>query len=183
MAADIDLRIADEGRPDLRGLVTIRDIGDGPVATLGTIEVTALRNIHPPLTDTFALSFRGAAAHVVFSGDTAFHPPLADFAKGADLLIHEAMLLPAVDALVARVGNGDDRLRTHLIRSHTSAEDAGRIAAMAGVGALALHHLVPSDDPAFGHDDWTRAVRSTWDGPLHIGQDGLKIDLSTPQAE
>ena len=30
MAADIDLRIADEGRPDLRGLVAVRVLGEGP---------------------------------------------------------------------------------------------------------------------------------------------------------
>ncbi|UWQ18378.1 MBL fold metallo-hydrolase [Jannaschia sp. M317] len=174
MADDIDLRIVDEGRPDLRGLVSIRTIDAGAVTRLDGISVTAMRVDHPPLTECFALSFAGAR-RVVFSADTAYYPPLADFAAGADLLIHEAMLPEAVRALVARVGNGDDRLLRHIERSHTSAADAARIAAQAGVKALALHHLLPSDDPDFGPDDWLAAVRPHWDGPLHLGRDGLRI--------
>jgi len=177
MADDIDLRIVDEGRPDLRGLVTILPYAEGPVTRFGTLSVEALRNVHPPLVDTFALRFSDAGKSVVFSGDTAYLPALANFARGADLLVHEAMLEEALPALVARVGNGDDRLMTHLKRSHTGAGDAARIAAAAGVKALALHHLVPSDDPAFTSDHWRAAVTPHWSGPFHLGHDGLRIDL------
>jgi hypothetical protein len=45
------------------------------------------------------------------------------------------------------------------------------------VRALALHHLIPSDDPAFGPVDWHRAVAPHWAGPLHLGRDGLRITL------
>ncbi|GIT91358.1 hydrolase [Jannaschia pagri] len=176
LADDIDLRIADEGRPDLRGLVTIHPLEAGMVTHIGPIEVRALRVDHPPLTDCFALSFAGRK-RVVFSADTAPFPPLADFARGADLLIHEAMLPQAVQALVARVGNGDGRLLRHIERSHTAAEDAARIATLAGVHALALHHLLPSDDPNFGPEDWTAAVAPHWSGPLYLGRDGLRIPL------
>lgn len=175
MQADIDLRIADEGRPDLRGLLVIEVIDPDEAIFIGDICVQAMRTIHPPLVDCYALSFKTPKRHVVFSGDTAFLPSLADFAHGADLLIHEAMLVEALDALMARIGNGDDRLMKHLLRSHTRAEDVGRIAQMAQVKALAINHLVPSDDPAFGPDDWERAIRKTWQGPLHIGHDGLRI--------
>jgi ribonuclease BN (tRNA processing enzyme) len=177
MAADIDLRIADEGRPDLRGLVEVRVLEEGPVEGLDGIGVRAMRVLHPPLVDCFALSFAGEGKRVVFSGDTAYLPALADFARGGDLLVHEAMLEAALPALVARVGNGDDRLMAHLRRSHTPAADAGRLAAAAGVGALALHHLIPSDDPAWTEADWRAAVAPQWDGPLHLGRDGLVITL------
>lgn len=178
MKADIDLRIADEGRPDLRGLIDIRVIAPDQTIDLGEITVNAMRTVHPPLVDCYALSFKSAARHVVFSGDTAYLPTMADFAKGADLLVHEAMLVAALDALMARIGNGDDRLMTHLLRSHTTAADAGKIASAAGVKALAINHLVPSDDPNFGPADWENAVRTTWTGPFHLGQDGLKITLT-----
>mgnify|MGYP003694539269 CR=1 FL=1 len=42
----------------------------------------------------------------MFSGDTAYNPKLAEFAKGADVLVHECMYLPAVDRLVAKTKNG-----------------------------------------------------------------------------
>jgi ribonuclease BN (tRNA processing enzyme) len=175
MAADIDLRIADEGRPDLRGLVSVRVLEQGPVEGMDGIDVRAMRVQHPPLVDCFALSFAGEGRRVVFSGDTAYLPAIADFARGADLLVHEAMLEAALPALVARVGNADGRLMAHLTRSHTSAADAARIAAAAGVGALALHHLIPSDDPAWTEAHWREAVAPHWSGRLHVGRDGMVI--------
>lgn len=177
MKADIDLRMEDEGRPDLSALVTFKALDEGEVMRVGDLAVVALRNEHPPLVDTFALRFAGGGHDVVFSGDTAYLPKLADFAKGADLLIHEAMLGDALEALCRRVSNGDDRLMQHLLRSHTMAGDAGNIATQANVGALALHHLIPSDDPDFTNIDWENALKGHWAGPLHIGKDGMRVDL------
>jgi len=68
-------------------------------------------------------------------------------------------------------------LMQHLMRSHTTAQDAARIATAAGVRALALHHLLPSDDPDFGPADWDAAVSPHWSGPFHLGTDGLRIAL------
>lgn len=177
MKADIDLRIEDEGRPDLRNLVAITDLDEGEVYRSEYFTVTAMRNIHPPLIDTFALRFQSAENAVVFSGDTAYLPALADFSKDADLLIHEAMLEEALGPLMKRIGNADDRLMKHWLRSHTFAHDAGKIATSANVKALALNHLIPSDDPDFTDEHWHNAVDSEWSGKLIIGQDGLRIDI------
>lgn len=177
MQADIDLRIEDEGRPDLRGMVTLHEVTLDQPMVFDVLQVTAMRTLHPPLIDTYALRFSTAEKAVVFSGDTAFLPALADFARGADLLIHEAMLGEALSALVARVGNGDDRLMRHLLRSHTLAADAAKIATQAGVKALALHHLIPSDDPEFGPSEWHASVAPHWNGPFHLGRDGMRIAL------
>ncbi|MEZ5924607.1 MAG: MBL fold metallo-hydrolase [Hyphomicrobiaceae bacterium] len=178
MRADIDLRMADEGRPDLRDLVRVRTLDAGDVTDVSGIAVRAMRNVHPPLIDTFALSFCSPTHHVVFSGDTAYHPPLAMFARNADLLIHEVMLEDALGPLMKRIGNADDRLMKHWLRSHTFAHDAARLATEAGVKALALNHLIPSDDPNFTEEHWEAAVRPHWSGPLHLGRDGLRIDLT-----
>jgi ribonuclease BN (tRNA processing enzyme) len=178
MEFDIDLRIEDEGRPDLRNLVEITEIGEGVVLEMPGLRVEAMRNVHPPIADSFALAFHGNGRKVVFSGDTVPLPQLAEFAAGADLLVHEAMLEEAVDALVARVGNTDGRLKRHLLRSHSLAPEVGRIAKAAGVRALALNHLIPADDPAFTPAHWEAAVRRHWGGPLHVGSDGLRIALA-----
>ena len=177
MQADIDLRIEDEGRPDLRAMVTLHEVTLDQPMVFDALQVTAMRTLHPPLIDTYALRFSTGEKAVVFSGDTAFLPALADFARGADLLIHEAMLGEALPALVARVGNGDDRLMRHLLRSHTLAADAAKIATQAGVKALALHHLIPSDDPEFGPSEWHASVAPHWNGPFHLGHDGMRIAL------
>ena len=178
---DIETRIADEGRPDLGQLFEAYDYADGLVFDDGVVRVTALRNNHPPVTDSFALrfDFTGAdqkAKSVVISGDTTFLPALADFAHGTDVLFHEAMYGPGIDALVARVKNGT-RLKQHLIASHTLVEDAGRIATAAGAKRLVLNHLIPADDPAVQPEHWRQAVRATWDGPLDVGYDGLVVTI------
>jgi ribonuclease BN (tRNA processing enzyme) len=175
MAFDIELRIADEGRPDIREMVDLQALREGAVLDEDGLHLRAMRNVHPPIEDSFALRFEGEGKAVVFSGDTAPMAEMVGFAKGADLLVHEAMLLEGVDALCARVGNGDDRLKTHLLRSHTPAGEAGRIATQAGVGALALNHLIPNDDPDFTESHWRAEVAPHWSGPLHIGRDGMVI--------
>lgn len=177
MAEDIETRIEDEGRPDLASLVSFHTVAADTPITEGSWTVTAQASIHPPLTESWSYAFRAGGKHVVFSGDTAFNPALADFARGADLLIHESMLAEGLVALQQRIGNGDDRLMRHWLRSHTLAEDVARTAQSAGVKALALHHLIPSDDPAFGPADWHRACAPHWSGPLHVGHDGLRISL------
>ena len=177
LAYDIDIRILDEGRPDIRRLVEIREYGEGLVHSAPDLTVTALRVDHPPVTECFALKFKSSMQTIVFSSDTTFFKPLSEFALAADVLVHEAMHPLGVDRLTARTGNGT-RLKAHLLASHTMAADVGRIAAFAEVGHLVLNHLVPADDPLITEADWVAEIRSTWQGPLTIGRDGLVINLS-----
>ncbi|MFN4205835.1 MAG: MBL fold metallo-hydrolase [Agrobacterium albertimagni] len=176
LAYDIETRIADEGRPDLASLVEIVEYGPGEIFRDSDLLVEALRVDHPPVTDCFALKFSGAGHTIVFSADTAPFPPLVDFARGADILVHEAMLPERLESIVRRTGNGA-RLREHLVASHSFAAGAAQIAMQAGVGMLVLNHLIPADDPAFTEDHWRAAVAPHWSGPLVIGRDGLAIAL------
>ncbi len=182
MEFDIEIRIADEGRPDIRELVRIEEFSEGPVFEEDGLKVSALRVEHPPVTDCFALRFDHAQGSAVFSADTAYFPPLADFARDADVLVHEAMLAEGVDRLVARTGNGA-RLKEHLLASHSFAAQAGQIATDAGVGRLVLNHLIPADDTAITPAHWEKAVRETWVGPLTIARDGLLVEFGTAAPE
>ncbi|MEZ5885273.1 MAG: MBL fold metallo-hydrolase [Paracoccaceae bacterium] len=177
MEFDIATRIEDEGRPDLRQLVTIHPVTPDAPMSFGDLTVTAIRTEHPPLVDCYAFRFQAGDKAVVFSGDTARLPALETFAAGANLLIHEAMLEPALPGLMARIGNGDGRLMHHWLRAHTTAEDAAKTAAAAGVGALALHHLIPSDDPDFTAAEWRANTAPHFAGEIHVGHDGLRIPL------
>lgn len=177
LAYDIETRISDEGRPPLETLIDVREFSEGAVVAREEVTVTALRVDHPPVTECFALKFVFGGRAIVFSADTAFFPPLADFSRGVDILVHEAMHPDGVERLVKKTPNGA-RLKAHLLASHTMAEDVGRIATMAGVGRLVLNHLVPADDPEIRAVDYEREVRKAWSGPLTISSDGLDIDLS-----
>ncbi len=176
LAYDIETRIADEGRPDISDLVSVVEYGPGEILRDADLTVEALRVDHPPVADCFALKFKGSGKTVVFSADTAPFPPLADFARGADLLVHEAMLPEGLDSIVRRTGNGS-RLREHLIASHSFAADAALIAKEAGVRTLVLNHLIPADDPAFTEEHWRAAVRSIFGGEIVVGRDGQVISL------
>lgn len=174
---DVDTRIADEGRPDPRPLLIARDIdADGVVLKTADVTVTAFRTPHPPIVDNFAYKFETPDGVIVFSSDTAYNPKLADFAKGADVLVHECLYVPAVDRLVLKTKNGAT-LKKHLMDSHTTTEDVGRIAAAAGVKTLVLSHFVPGDDPDVTDDDWTRDVKTNYSGRIVVAKDLMELKL------
>ncbi|HML46700.1 MAG TPA: MBL fold metallo-hydrolase [Clostridia bacterium] len=94
------------------------------------VECIDSRHAAPGLCYRFEDPQTGKSA--VYSGDTEYFEGLAAFAKGADVLIHEASRGPRCPA---------DRPNT---ARHSSAEDAARTARNAGVGTLYLVHCSPS---------------------------------------
>ena len=174
-AYDINTRIADEGRIPLIPLVHVHEVSQGgTVMRDENVKVTAALVHHPLVVPSFAYRFDTADRSIVISGDTAPSDNLITLARGADVLVHEAMYLPAVDRLVGRVPSAAT-LKKHLIASHTSAEDAGRVAQAAGVKTLVLSHLVPPDDPAITDQMWIDAARVHFRGPVILGKDLLEI--------
>jgi ribonuclease BN (tRNA processing enzyme) len=173
---DIDTRIEDEGRPDLRKLLIAKDItDDGVVLQTEDVKVTAFRTPHPPITDNFAYKFETPDGVIVFSSDTNYNPKLAEFAKGCDVLVHEALYLPWVDRMVTRTKNGAS-LKKHLLDSHTLAEDVGRIADAAGVKVLVMSHLVPGD-LAVTDEDWRSEAAKHFKGRIVVARDLMELAL------
>lgn len=172
---DIDARMRDEGRPDPRPLVHAHELrAGGRVLDDPNVKVTAAVVDHPPLTPAFAYRFDAADRSVVISGDTRPANALVELARGADVLVHEAMMPSAVDRLVANVPNAAD-LKRSILSHHTAAEDAGRIAQAAGVGTLVLSHLVPAEDPSLTEDVWVAAARRYFRGRVILGRDLLEV--------
>ena len=172
---DIDTRIVDEGRPDPRKLVTTHDVTKpGVVLVNDDVKVSACLVPHPPVKPAFAYRFDAKDRSVVISGDTAYAPELAEFAKGADVLVHEVMYLPGIEALIKRLPNAK-RLREHLLVAHTLPEDVGKIAAQAEVKTLVLSHFVPGDDPSITDEQWSAGVRKHFKGRVVVGKDLLEI--------
>jgi ribonuclease BN (tRNA processing enzyme) len=175
MKFDIDTRIVDEGRPDPRNLISAHDFNkQGVVLVNDDVKVSAALVRHPPIKQAYAYRFDAKDRSVVISGDTAYAPELAEFAKGADVLVHEVMYLPGVEAMVRRLPNAT-RLRAHLLAAHTVSEDVGRIAAQAGVKTLVLSHFVPGDDPSITDDQWAQDARKHFKGQIIVGKDLMEI--------
>jgi ribonuclease BN (tRNA processing enzyme) len=174
-AYDIKTRIADEGRAPLVPLVHVHEVRQGgPVMEDEHVRVTSTLVHHPLVEPAFAYRFDAPDRSIVISGDTAFSDNLIRLARGADVLVHEAMYRPAIDRLVARIPRAAT-LKRHLMASHTLAEDAGRVAQAAGVKLLVLSHLVPPDDPAVTDRMWIDAARTQFRGHIIVGRDLLEV--------
>lgn len=174
-AFDINTRIADEGRVPLAPLVHVHELTEpGTVLQDEGVKVTSALARHPPVVPSFAYRFDTADRSIVISGDTAPADEVVALAKGADVLVHEALYPAGVDRLVAAVPNAAT-LKQSILSHHTSAADAGRIAQAAGVATLVLSHFVPPDDPAITDQMWIDAARPHFKGRIIVGKDLLEI--------
>jgi len=173
-ALDIETRVVDEGRPPLRPLIQTHEIiAPGVVYVDDDVRVTMARVNHPPLANAYAYRFDTHDRAVVISGDTTYSPALIQLARGADVLVHEVLYLPAIEQIIART-NGDSALRQHLLNSHTPVEQVGRIAQQAGVGTLVLSHFVPST-PDVSDDVWHELAAQGFTGQVIVGHDLMTI--------
>ena len=182
MRFDITTRMADEGRVPFAAIAQINIIDaktPDPIRLVdeNDLTVSAMRNDHPPVVDSYALRFDAVGKSITFSGDTRYLPSLADFAKNTDVLVHEAMLVKGVDYVLAKTKTGDDRLKNHLLTAHSFAEQAGQIAAAANVGHLVLNHLIPPERDICDDADWQVETSRSYDGRYSVGHDGMAIEL------
>lgn len=171
LSYDVAARIREEGRIPLDPLVSVdeRAMPGLVVRDRGTRVTSALVD-HETVAPAFAYRFDTPGRSIVISGDTHYSDNLVALAKGADLLIHEAIYGPAIPRMA---GENAPTLADHLRRSHTLAEQAGLVAARAGVKKLVLSHLVPGA----GVSDamWIAAVRRNFAGPVVVGRDLMEV--------
>lgn len=152
--------------------VNAHEIAAGVVYKDSNVTVTAFPSKHAM--ESYGYRFDTADRSIVISGDTAMSDAIVGLAKGADVLVHEAIYPDAVDRLAARVPTAAT-LKKHLLVSHTTAEDCGRVAAAAGVKTLVLSHFVPADDPLVREQAWIDAARKHYSGRIIFGRDLLEI--------
>lgn len=170
-SSDIEYRMREERRPDLRRLVEAKEVADAGIVLPGPpVRVTCAKVSHYTV-PALAYRFDTADRSIVYSGDTAPSDALIGLARGADVLVHEAMLASAIgriaDAKFAAV-------REHLLKSHTTTEQLGRIAAAADVKTLVLTHLVPAF-PDLTDAMWEEGVKRHFSGRVIVGRDLMEI--------
>jgi ribonuclease BN (tRNA processing enzyme) len=172
---DIRTRIVDEGRTPLAPLVNVHELTRGATVMQDeNVTVKCALVDHPPVKPAFAYRFDARDRSIVISGDTCRSDALIQLAQGADVLVHEALYVPAVDRLAARVPNAAT-LKNSILSHHTSVEDVGRVAEAAGVKTLVLSHFVPPDDPNITDQMWIDGARSAYKGRIIVGKDLLEI--------
>lgn len=169
---DIKVRMREEGRAPLKPLIRVHEHNRGGRVYDDTrVTVIAALVDHYTVKPAFAYRFETASRSIVISGDTTYDEKVIALARGADLLIHEAMYVPALDQLA---GENAPRLRDHLLRSHSSTEQVGLVAARAGVKKLVLSHLVPAL-PTISDEMWLEGVRKHYRGEAVVGRDLMEV--------
>lgn len=170
---DIDIRVADEGRPLLDDLLDVREFdAAGGVYEDARVRITAARVTHPPIEHAFAYRVDTPDRSVVFSGDTTPCDAVVDLARGADTLVHEVFHEPALAAHLQ--GYQGSSIMKHMLASHTRVEDVGAIAQRAGVRRLVLNHFVPTTDD-IDYAEWGRLAGIGFDGEVVVGEDLMEV--------
>ncbi|MFN7056814.1 MBL fold metallo-hydrolase [Hyphomonas sp.] len=158
--------------------------GPGAQAVLledADLKIVAFAVDHAPVEPAFGfrIDYRGRSA--VISGDTVYHPGLVGIARGADLLLHEALEPDMVRAMSeAAAARGADRLATvfaDILDYHASPADAVRAATEAGVGHLVLVHIVPPLPSRMLDRRFIGEAGRGYQGKLTLARDGLLVSL------
>jgi len=126
------------------------------------LTVTAIAVEHSPVTPAYAYRFDYKGRSVVISGDTKKWPQLAEAAKGADVLIHEAQNAD-MTRMVSRVLTNSGQARMGSIMGdtlsyHTTPVEAAETAKAAGAKALILYHLTQAGLPFFSEAAFTKGM-------------------------
>lgn len=155
-----------EKHPAAGATIRVHAVREGVIYDDGKVKVTAFVVDHRPIEPAFGYRFDSGGKSIVISGDTKPSDNLVKFARGADVLIHEAYL----PEHFARVDTPEVAAR--LKAYHTSAEEAGEVAERAGVRTLVLTHLIPADADATFRERASKAFH----GRIIVGSDLLLIE-------
>lgn len=193
-AYDVNIRMRDSGRSDLRAMVVPHEIeipeyigAHAPdrvapamdplvISEDDDVRVSAILVDHPPVFPAFAYRFDTDAGSVVISGDTAPSANLVRLAGGADILVHEVFSDPGE----IHADDEDDwearQRQHHLLNSHTPLRQVGKVATEAGVSRLVLTHFIPGDDDV-PDEHWIKGASAGFDGEVVVGRDLLELTL------
>jgi len=165
---DIETRIEDEGVPLAATTIQAHEAEEGVVFDQNGVTVTTFPVNHGDKIENavgYRVDYKGKS--VLFSGDTTYEPNVVTYAKGVKLLIHE-------------VGMATEKMMQHpstatVLAHHTSPEDVGRIFSQAAPDYAVYSHMVLMGDPPI--QELISRTRSTYDGPLVIGEDLMQFVL------
>ncbi|HEU4700525.1 MAG TPA: MBL fold metallo-hydrolase [Gemmatimonadales bacterium] len=174
-AWDLDRRARGEGLPAAGAAFDAHDVRPGVVFERGGVRVTAFLVDHGGILQPaygYRVDYGGRA--VVISGDTRPSDNLVRAAAGTDVLVHEVIAVPA--PLLARSATA-----RRIVGFHTLPEDAGRVFARVRPRLAVYSHVVLlTTDPAVPAPRAAELVprtRTTYDGPLEVGEDLMTIEV------
>jgi ribonuclease Z len=141
------------------------------------LRVTAFTADHGPVKPAVGYRFDYRGRTVVISGDTVSTPALYHHARGADLLLMDALqpaMIRSLQDAAQKTGRTGAAAIFHDIRGyHASPEDGAIIANAAGVRQLILTHILPPLPVAEFKPAFLGESKKFFSGPITIGEDGM----------
>lgn len=130
--------------------------GEEDELILGPFGIKFCRTKHP--VQSYAVKIYDESGCIVYTGDSSYFKELADFAKGADLIICECNLYRGQDGSSA---------------GHMNSSDAADIAEEAGASHLLLTHL-----PQYGNiHELEEDASKKFEGSVELAQQGWSITI------
>jgi ribonuclease Z len=160
--ADIDYRLNGlEPANEMGWRVNTHTVEEGVVFEDDNVKVEAFRVRHGTWENAFGYRFTTPDRVIVISGDAAPDEHVEEFARGADILIHEVYS-------VAGFKRRDPVWQKYHSSNHTSAHELGEIAERAQPGLLVLYHVL-----FWGETEETvlREVRERFSGDVVLADD------------
>ena len=158
-----------------------RAVAPGLVWDQGGVKVTAIAVNHAPVAPAYGYRIDYKGRSVVISGDTAASPGLEKAARGADVLVHEALqprLVAMMTAALAAKGRASTaKITSDIIDYHSSPEQAAAAASRASVKTLVLSHIVPPIPHPYFNAAFLGDAPGKFGGPIIVGHDGLMLSL------
>jgi len=142
----------------------------------GDLTVTAFVVQHPPIEPALGYRFDYRGRSAVISGDTNYSPTLIEAAQGADLLVHDALSTELLMMVSEAARDAGLTTRAQILADvpdyHATAPEAADAAREAGVGALAITHIVPPLPLKGLEAIFLADAEERFGGPLWLARDG-----------
>jgi ribonuclease Z len=166
----VDIRVRSKNYPTDGVRLMAKEIGEGAIFDRDGIKVTAFEVDHggeelPAF--GYRIDYRGRSA--ALSGDTTFNENLIRYSEGADLIVHE------VTAVAGSAAESAEQLK-RIAANHTTPDQAAEVFSRVKPKLAVYNHLL-----LFGGataDDLIPATRKKYHGPLMVGEDLLRIQIT-----
>jgi ribonuclease Z len=152
------------------------DLTDGPVTHVqestggvvfedpaADVRIIAAATDHKPVEPTLGYRIEHAGKAVVIGGDGVPCAGLDELCAGADAFVQTVLRSDLISQIPIQ------RLLDTL-DYHSTPEQAGEVAARAGVGTLVLTHQVPTPAPGT-EGEWVALAKTSFDGEVVFGED------------
>lgn len=167
--ADIDVRKKVEGA-SLGMEADVQEIEEGIVYENDGVEVIAFKVDHGPMEPAFGYRINYNGHSVVISGDTTYSDNLIKYAKGADLLIHEVVVVKS---------GPEEEYKSEALKNieayHTTPEQAGKIFTKVKPKLAVYTHLalaIPESEANI-----IERTKKIYDGEVVVGEDLMSFEV------